>query len=251
MISADSPFAPIDQALVALGFVRKFQAMQVSWTGHRAGRNCVVRIAPQRRTYYAGDVRYRTTLGYRLRIELQTSVPTQVFFVTETFSGNAIVRWLYKWRKQAIVRSNSESLRGFVAVTIDEDWTQQLLDQSEVINATGRLLHQDANVTMTGSVHLAPTSAMSKVYFASPILAAEQISEARLLAAIGDLETIAACAERLPTPRVVHELSPLGLFSEQHPWVVAIALLLGLSSIAVLGGLTLFFAAVIIHAAAR
>ena len=79
--------AELDRALTERGFVRQNAPMQVVWRARWNGRDCVVRAAPQRRTKYAGEVRYRTTLGYRLRAELETSVRTQLFFVRDVQTG--------------------------------------------------------------------------------------------------------------------------------------------------------------------
>lgn len=243
--------AELDRALAELGFARQAGAAHVAWRGRWSGRDCVVRAAPQRRTKYAGEVRYRTTLGYRLRAELETRVRTQLFLVPEGFANNFLVRWLYKWRKQAAVTAVPDALRGFVAVTIDPTWTERFFFESEAMAAVGRLLREDATPSMAGSVHLMPTSAMGKLCYASPILPVDRITPERTRSVLEAMERIAAGAERIPAPQVVREVGAFGRFSERHPWAVAVGLLLGCMGILAVGALLLVAVAIAVNAATR
>lgn len=250
-----SPFrervADLDRALTEHGFGREEGAMQVVWRGRRGGRDCVVRVAPQRRTQYAGEVRYRTTLGYRFRAELETSVRTQLFFVPEGFANNAVVRWLNKWRKQTAVTSVRDALRGFVAVTLDPVWTERFLLETEAVAATARLLNENARPSLAGSVHVTPTSRMGKVHYASPVLALDRISVERALSVREAMERIAAGAERVPSPRVVREVGALGRIAERHPWAVAVGVLFGCVGVVAVGALLLLLATIATNAWTR
>jgi hypothetical protein len=162
--------ALLDRALTELGFEYRPGSAQVSWRGRWAGRDCVVRAAPQRRTRYAGEVRYRTTVGFRLRAELETSVRTQLFFVREGFAQNFLVRWLYKWRRRTVVPRVPAALRGFAAVTIDPPWAERVLDEPNAMLAVAQLLTEGATPSLAGSVYFAPTSESGRLYYASPIV---------------------------------------------------------------------------------
>lgn len=243
--------AELDRALTEQGFVREPGPMHVVWRGRWRGRDCVVRAAPQRRTRYAGEVRYRTTLGYRLRAELETSVRTQLFFVREGFANNAVVRWIYKWRRQAAVTSVPDALRGFVAVTIDPAWTERFFFESEAMAAAARLLTEDASPALAGSVHLMPTSEMGKVHFASPVLPLDRITPERTGSILEAMERIAAGAERIPAPQVVREVGAFGRFTEKHPWAVAAGLLFGCVGIVALGALLLVAVTLALNAATK
>jgi len=243
--------AELDRALTEQGFVREPGQMTVAWRGRWNGRDCVVRAAPQRRTKYAGEVRYRTTLGFRLRAELETKVRTQLFLVPEGFANSFLVRWIYQWRKRAAVTAVPDALRGFVAVTIDPAWTERFFFESEAMAAVGRLLTEDATPSMAGSVHLMPTSEMGKVYFASPILPVDRITEARTRSILEAMERIAAGAERIPVPQVVREVGAFGRFSEKHPWAIAAGLFFGCMGILALGALLLVAVAIALNAAMK
>ena len=227
--------------------------MQAIWHGRLGDdqRDCVIRIAAERRTGYVGEVRYRRTLGYRLRIELQSSIRTQVFFVRAAFARNAFVRWIYKLRRQVTLDAVPESLDGFVAVTIDPAWTRQLLTESKAVDATARLLKQGASPTLAGSACFMPSSDMGKFRYASPILPLEAITDARVQAVLDDMQQIARGAEQLPAPEVVREVSAFGRFAEQHPWAIAVALLLGLMGVVAFGALLLVLTALALNGLMR
>lgn len=243
--------AELDRALIEQGFVREPGQMLVVWRGRWNGRDCVVRAAPQRRTRYAGEVRYRATLGYRLRAELETRVRTQLFFVREGFADNFVVRWIYKLRKQSAVTAVPDALRGFVAVTIDPAWTERFFFETEAMAAVGRLLNEDAKPSLAGSVHLMPTSQMGKVHFASPVLPLDRITPERTRSILDSMERIAVGAERIPAPQVVREVGAIGRFTEQHPWAAAAGLLLGCMGIMALGAALLVAAVVAMNAALK
>ncbi|MCB1009029.1 MAG: hypothetical protein KDB94_09050 [Acidobacteria bacterium] len=240
--------AELDRALTERGFAREEGTLLVVWRGRWNGRDCVVRAAPQRRTKYVGEVRYRRTLGYRLRAELETNVRTQLFFVREGFASNAVVRWIYKWRKQTAVTSVPDALHGFVAVTIEPAWTERFFFESEAVAAVGRLLTGDAKPSLAGSVHLMPTSEMGKVHYASPVLPLDRITAERTAAVLDDLERIAVGAERIPAPQVVREVGAFGRFAEKHPWATAAGLLFGCMGIVAFGALLFVLAAVALSA---
>ena len=65
--------ALFDRVLGERGFRRIQRMGNASWQGNVDGRDCIVNLAPQGRTRYAGEIRVRMRIGYRLRVELETA----------------------------------------------------------------------------------------------------------------------------------------------------------------------------------
>lgn len=68
----------VDAALSGLGFSREGHTPR--WRSDRDGRSWTARFSRDRRTRYAGEVRTRSTLGYRLRIGRRFPAATRVAF---------------------------------------------------------------------------------------------------------------------------------------------------------------------------
>lgn len=216
-MNVQEPIVALDRALTELGFERQARVAQASWRGQWNGRYCVVRVAPQRRTRYSGEERHRTTLGFRLRVELETRVRTQLFFVRASITKNFVIRQIYKWRRQTVVAEVPDAMRGFAAVTIEPSWAREYLSQTDAMTAIAQLLLEDAQPTFAGSVYLAPTSKMGKLYYASPIIGPDRLTGARVRSVLERLESAAAAAERISPPQAVHKVGAFGRFSEEHP----------------------------------
>ncbi|MEZ5545887.1 MAG: hypothetical protein R3F10_11990 [Lysobacteraceae bacterium] len=217
----------LDQALSEIGFARGSGLGRAVWRGRWAGRECEVSTAPQRRTRYSGEVRYRETLGYRLRLQMRTTIRTQLYFVREGFARNRVIQWVYRLRRQRTVWPLPEALRGFAAVTIDGAWTQRFLAEDEVLSEVSRLLTEGATTAMAGSVYFAPTSKSGQLWYASPVVTLETLDGDRVKEVLDALERIAATVEQLPAPQVVYEASAFGRFGERYPWAVAIMVIGG------------------------
>jgi hypothetical protein len=78
-------------ALTALGLERSQRFGVLRWTGQYEGRVVTLSISRQGRTRYAGEVRYRQQLGFRLRIELQTKVLTRFYLVPAGFANSGLM----------------------------------------------------------------------------------------------------------------------------------------------------------------
>lgn len=212
---------PIQHALAGAGFERVPASMRSAWRRDRQGRICEVALSPQSRTRYAGEVRLRQRLGYRLRVDLDTEVRTRLFFVREGITRLAPIAWIYRLRRQQVIAQVPTALQGFHVVAREVAWAERLLREADAVDAAGALLHEHATAALAGSVHFGPGSA----HYASPILQLEDLGPERILRAIERLESIAAVAERIEPPRIACEPSRLERLSKDHPFVAAFAIL--------------------------
>ena len=219
--------ATLEQELTKLGFSRRVGSTRIAWRGRWSGRDCIVSVARERRTRYAGEVRLWEDLGFRLRAELATTIRTQLYFVREGFARSALVRWIYKLRRLIVIDRVPDDLRGFVGVTIDRDWAERFVTESGTTDEVRTLLTEGATTALAGSVYIAPTSESGRVYYASPIIDLETLSADRSRVVLDRLERIGTAAERLPPPTVVREVGAFGRFSENYPWAIAVGGLLG------------------------
>lgn len=248
MTSFREKAATIGTSLAELGFEPARATGHFAWHGRWNDRDCIVRVSPLRRTGYAGEVRYRTTLGYQLRVELESDIRTFLSFVRRSFTRNFVIRQVYKWRKQAVLHDMPPALADFPAVTIDVDWSRRFLAESDAIADVAALINEDAAPAYAGSVYFMPTSRMGKLYYGSPILALDKITPERTKAVLERMDRIASAAERLPAPQVEKKAGTIGRFAEKHPWATAAAVLF--VPLAVLGCAALIFATLLILAAA-
>jgi hypothetical protein len=115
----------------------------------------------------------------------------------------------------------------YAVVASEVDWAQRLLAQREASLVVAELIKEDASASLDGSAYLNPTSRSGVWYYASPHLAAAQITPVRVVQALQRLEAIAVAAEALPAPLRPVQPTKLGRFAEDHPWAIALGLLLG------------------------
>ncbi len=228
--------AELDRVFGERGLARVPRMAQAGWEGRVGGRHCAISVAPQKRTRYAGEVRVRQQIGYRLRVELETSVRTRLFFVRGAVASNPLVRLIYRLRRQAVLVAPA-ALPGFSVVTSDATWAHGFLAQPAAMAATAELVADLATPTFAGSVYFSPTSERGMLYYGSPTIQLEEVTAERALRVIERLTGIAATAERLPAPQVAVQIGAFGRFSEKHPALLAIGLL-GCALVA-LGGMAL------------
>ncbi len=241
----------LESSLSARGFVRGPARTEAVWTGMLDGRECVVRVAAQRRTRYSGDVRQRTLLGYRLRVEFATTVRTQLYLVPRQFPESALIRWIYRLRRYRVIAPLAEPLQDFAAVTIDQGWSERLIALSDIAQDVAWLLSDGRSPTLAGSVHLAPTSASGRLWYASPIVGEERLGSEQLQKILDAMQRLVAGAEDLPAPQVVREVSAFGRLGERYPWAIAVGLPVGGMAILGLLALAVVFGAAIIVGLAR
>ena len=226
----------LNEGLAALGFERSQHLGATVWSGKHQGRGCTIRVSRQGRTRYAGEVRLRQHLGFRLRIELETPVRTRLYFVKQSFTSGALVGWIYRWRRQEVVDSVPEVLAGFTAVTKERAWAQRLLEEREAMEDVAHLLRDGASPKLMGSVHLSP----GEVHYGSPILAAADVTLEKVADSIRRLERIAQAAERIPPPQTTEELGRFERFAKSSPLAAALLFLGGCLALLFVFALLLF-----------
>jgi len=199
-------------ALAALGFERISRFGAAAWRGRPQGRDCKVSVSRQGRTHYTGASRIRQHLGYRLRIELETVVSTRLFFVKESVTSNAVVRWIYRWRQQAVVERTPPVLRGFQVVARDAPWAERLLAERDAMQDVAHLLTDGASSKLAGSVYFQP----GNVYYGSPILQGVVTAD-RVVDVIRRLDGVARAAERIAAPDVVSQPTRFERFAKRRP----------------------------------
>jgi hypothetical protein len=238
--------AALDRDLSSLGFERTARFGVAGWRGLVEGRACNVSVKALRRTRYYGEVRSSQLVGYKLNVDLETSVRTKLFLVKRSFARNPIVRVAYRVRRQVTVADLPPPLQDFHAVVGDETWARRFLEQGEAVGAAAELLREDATPAYMGSVYFMPTSESGRLYYASPIVSLEALTTERAQRVIERLESILRVAEALPPPEVPVRVGRFGRLTEKHPWVGALAVLGGLGLIFTTLGLALSLALVLL-----
>jgi hypothetical protein len=208
---------------------------KATWVGEWNGHSVRVSVSRQSRTRYAGEVRYRQQLGFRLRIECATGVATKLFFVPQGFASNFLVKFVYRLRRQVVLAEVPAELEGFRVVATDVRWGWAVLGHDEVVRQISYLLLEDATPALYGSVHLMP----SELHFASPNLSREQLTGERLETALERVTWIAGAVDRLPPPAKPTELSRWERFAKEHGAVAGAIILVGILGVLTLGALAL------------
>ncbi|HET9031977.1 MAG TPA: hypothetical protein VFN25_03630 [Dokdonella sp.] len=211
------------------------------WVGEVNGRSCEVKITVQGRTRHSGAVRSREQLGYRLRIELSTPLSVGLFFVREGFAQSRLAQWIYRLRKQDVIRHVPASLNGFCVVTNDIEYAQRLIQQPLAMQEVGDLLNRKRSATLAGSVYFGPGA----IYYASPIVQADDLTPECVLDINEKLRSIVTDAEVLPPPQVPCSPTALGTLSKSHP-ILSVILIMGLVLGAMLISAGLLFALAIL-----
>ena len=244
MTTSEQIIADVDASLTSLGFTRSTTLAQVKWRGETHNRACLISIAPRKRTRHSGGVRGSELLGYVLRIDLGIAVSVRLLFVRSAFAHSAIVRWVYRLRRQKVIAEVPAALQGFCGVTTDPDWSRRLLLDPDAIAATASLLRQDAKPDFAGSVYFGPDT----LYYASPIVPLQRLTALRTLTALDQLETVAVAAERLPAPVKPARMTWLEALTKRSPLLSVLVIIGGLMAVVAFGvGLVIALAALLLR----
>ncbi|MEM9302353.1 MAG: hypothetical protein AAGE01_09605 [Pseudomonadota bacterium] len=232
----------LGQGLIDLGFERSARKGAVIWTGQVEGRETTIVISIQSRTQYAGDVKTRRHLGFRLRIQLSTTVPTRLYLVVASFAENGLMRRIYRWRRQQVLTTMPAELSEYRGVAKDLSWGRSLLERSEIVQDIAGLIEEKTERGVKGSVYFEP----GELHYGSGILARDDFEPDWVASVLDRLGRIAATAESIPPPRITEKIGRIGQFTRDNPAGGAIAFLgaiavvgLGLSLL-VVGALFLF-----------
>jgi hypothetical protein len=219
--------AVIDHALTSCGFSGTVGSKR--WDGVRSSWKWVVRLSRDRRTRYAGEVRTRHTLGYRLRIDISIPVSVRLYIVTKSIASNGLMRWVYRWRRQEVVAGVPPALEGFVVVTANPDWARRLLADPDAVRILGGLMELRTAAGAASSVYFEADG----LYYQSPRWQLPDITTEGIQRIVAELERLGRTAQALPVPDNPQRVSRLHAWTKANPAVAAIGLLgcfLGLSS---------------------
>lgn len=216
----------IDEALIARGFVPEKRFAALLWKREAPSR-CMVTLSRQSRTRYAGEVRYRQHLGFRVRIDLDCAVYTRLYLVKSGIARSRILRRIWRWRRLHLMENLPPELDGHAVLASEADWAEILLRESDAMRAMRDLLTRHAG-NLNGSVHLEPGT----LAYASPILSGALVDAAFVEDMLDGLETIGNACAQIPPPRRALPPSRLRTFTRERPLaaaLLAIGALLGCS----------------------
>ena len=226
----------LEAVLIDRGFTRIRRMGNAAWQGQTSGRSCIVSVMPVGRTRYLGEVRIRTRLGFRLRVDVTTPVCTHLFFLRQSTATNVMMRWIHRFRGYSAIHPAGIKA-GYCVVTNDADWAHGFCQQTAAMSAATALISDSATPDFDGSVYFTVSSTGSsttgQLCYGSPTLTAEALSPARLDRILAGLGSMADVAEALPTPPQPIRSAPLGRLSQRYPIVWVAVLFAG--ALAVLG----------------
>lgn len=219
----------VDEVLGGLGFVPDGQAGR--WRSDRDGRSWTARLSRDQRTKYAGEVRYRRTLGYRLRIDVTTSVKARLYLVKQGFTTSGLIRRIYRWRRLEVLPRGLPGLPEFVPVTRNPDWARRLLADPVASQAAAALSEYRAEAGAAASVYFEPGT----LYYASPRLQPQDATVERLTWTVERLSELVRAAERLPAPERPAALNRVEVFAKANPALAAVGCLFAFGAISTVG----------------
>lgn len=221
----------VDEVLSGLGFAR--EGYTPRWRSERDGRSWSVRFSRDRRTRYAGEVRARFTLGYRLRIDLTTSVRTRLYLVLRSFASGGLVRRIYRWRRLEVLPESPAGLHDLVAVANDPVWGTRLLADPTARGNLAVLSEVREGAGASASVYFEPGS----LHYASPRLQPPDVTPDRVTWVVERLTELARTTENLPAPERPATLGRFEKLAKAHPALLAVGLLAGLMATTLIAGL--------------
>lgn len=225
----------LGQALTAMGLERSQRFGVTQWKGQYDGRAVTLSISRQGRTRYAGEVRYRQHLGFRLRIELQTAVPTKFYLVPAGIADSGLIRRIYRWRGTHVIEAMPEALTDFRGVARDAAWGERLLARSELADDIAGLLTERTEGGLKGSVYFEP----ERLHYGSGILQRADFAADWVRSILDRLARIAAVADRLPPPQRRDRPSRFAGLARRRPLLAAFVVLGGFLGVMLVFGLVL------------
>jgi YD repeat-containing protein len=214
--------AAVGSSLAEVGFVQDGKATR--WRCDMNGRRLTAHFSRDRRTKYAGEIRTRHTLGYRLRIEVETSAKVRMYIVKKGVAENSLMRFVYRhFRRMYVLPEIPAGLEGFRIVTRNPDWARRLLARPAAISAMADLTVLRDEAGATSSVYFEP----STLCYASPRLRPENIVHNRFVTTVLELGDLAREADEIEAPERPEELGRFGAFAKANPMFAAAGIVFG------------------------
>ena len=200
--------------LVSLGFEVATSPGAKKWVGIVGGREVAVIIRRVSRTRYAGEVRYRQALGFRLAVEAATSVPTELFLVPQSFADHRLIRWWYRVRGRQVLGAVPAGFDGFRAVSgVEPAWAERFLADPDVPGLAAGLLSEKTEAGVKGSVYLVPGFAV----YGSGNLQAQDLDPEWAATVLHRIVALAGIVERLPRPLQPRNPSRFAILARKNP----------------------------------
>lgn len=236
MSTFEETLSALDDALAVRGFTRARRFVGLRWHGESHHRACVVTVMPLSRTRYAGEVRLRRRIGYKLTLEIAVDVRVHLYFVRASFAANRLVALIYRLRNLTVL-DTPQVVPGFSIVTNDITWASMFTERADAMQETATLINERASSTFAGSVYLAPRTDRGTACHGSPVLQLADLTAARVTQAVESLAVIARAADSLPAPASMVRLGRLQRLAERHPFLAVAGLFVAALTVLGLGGL--------------
>jgi len=204
-------------------------------------RQYTVSVAPITRTTYPMEFRRRVTVGYRLGVEIVTTVRVRVFFMSVRAARNLVMRTLHRLNGFSALYPASLP-DGYCVVASDAPWADRLCQQANAMAAVRALMDEGESPENRGSVYFRANSTTGFACFGSPT-STEDVEDGQLDRIFARLAALADAAEGLPAPATV-KIGRWGRLTESNPLLGVFLLLMG--AVALLGFGVLMIVALIV-----
>ncbi len=212
----------VGRALGEVGFVEDGKTTR--WRCEMEGRRLTATFSRDHRTRYSGDIRTRHTLGYRLRIEVETSAKVRMYIVKESVTENRIMQFMYRrFKRMHVLPEVPSGCEGFRIVTRNPEWTRRLIARPLALSAMADLTVLIDEAGATSSVYFEPLT----LCYASPRLQPSDIVSNRFATIALQLADLARAADEIEAPDRPEELGRFGAYAKAHPAAVGAGVLLG------------------------
>lgn len=242
MTDATAGRSRLEQALADRGFVRAPGVGYLAWQGTVGERQCTVSVAGITRTSYPLGFRRRDLVGYRLSVELATTVRIRLFVMRASTASNLLMRWLHRVNGFSVIHPASVP-SGFCVVTNDAEWAGRFCQQAHGQGTLAALMGEGLAPEAQASVYFRVNSSTGLACYGGPT-ATNDVESAQLDRIFAGLTALADAAEGLPAPARPVRIGRWGRFTERHPEVAVVGVFFG--AIAVLGFVALGIVAVIV-----
>ena len=193
-VSSTHPRNDMSNALAAFleseGF--RFDAAKQGgqWQAERDGRTWILSVNPQRRTRYYGELKVREWVGQHLRISATTGVQAKLYAVSNGFTGNWVVRWIYRLRGLTVLNASSSHS----VVTDSPEWTSRMMSRTGFARHTQWMQDVPDASKRLGSFHVLA----GQGHFSNPVLNPSQLTPSFVRELLTRIETVLREAEAVP-----------------------------------------------------
>ncbi len=172
---------------------------------------------PLKRTKYAGEIRYRESVGCRFFLSLELNIPSRLIVTDAKIARGKFIAYLHKRRGNKLIEMSNSNL---VAWAPSYEWSSKIVHSTEARLAFNVLFHQDEKTRRQQSLSLDPLN-LTYSY------RVKAIDPQMVMEIVPQFLEVAKVIKSAGEPPEKLKVSAIEKFLLEHPYLAVISFFIG------------------------